>query len=873
MKKSFLLLLIMLLALTPLLAVQPVTVQAAHTLSGDGTVADPYIILTAEDLNHVRDDLAASYKVGAHIDLSTYGNWEPIGTDLDPFSGSFDGANNIISGLTIESPETYVGLFGKVEGSAGAEVIIKNVRLVNVDIHSTNAAAVIGGLIGLAIHSQIEQSTVIGKISGSVASVGGLIGQLQENSYSPKSSSVTSSYAQVTLDIDGGASPLYVGGLIGEVTGYSFIDQSYAAGNILVTGQATGVGGLIGFTGGIPDLELIKNSYAIGNVKTTDEASVGGLVGGNAGLIINSYAAGTVTSGSSASKVGGLIGVIDPVDYTYIDNSYWNVTDNATLSTSGSDLVPDMTGATALADMKKQSTYAGWDTEVWGFKNTMGPTTILPYLKTFPTVFSVDASFLLPVYPKELWTITINLPYQMMDGSIYEQAGLYFQVFDPLGIEVMNGSHSGNSSGKLQGDKINIWFMNQEYAEGTYSIHIAGLDNIEKHTPPQIFTFIIEDTTPPVITLDGNNPMKITVGDTFTDPGATAFDAVDGDLTVAIAVSGTVDTNQVGTYTLTYEVSDAVGHAATTVTRTVNVVAKTKPSAPSGPSISLSSNADLSQLNIDNGEQQLKLSPAFAAATTEFDVETTAESIELEALAAHDAATVKLAGEAISKKTSIVLELGVNKLAITVQAEDGTLKTYHVTITRLDATPVKLCPFTDIEGHWAKVDICEATELGIVEGVSANIFMPDSYVTRTEFAIMLMRTLQIAINNEAPETSLSDKDSIPVWARQAVKTAVAEGILEGYLDGSLKPERTVSRTEVAIMVARAMMWDAAKEDIVNTPFVDDDQIPAWGKAYVEATRKYGLMNGRQDNLFVPVGLTTRAEATVVLLRLWKQLHS
>ncbi|MGB1170272.1 MAG: immunoglobulin-like domain-containing protein, partial [Flavobacteriaceae bacterium] len=76
----------------------------------------------------------------------------------------------------------------------------------------------------------------------------------------------------------------------------------------------------------------------------------------------------------------------------------------------------------------------------------------------------------------------------------------------------------------------------------------------------------------PVITLLGDNPMTIEVGSTFTDPGATASDAGDGDLTSFIVVSGSVDSNTVGTYTLTYDVSDTSGNAADSVTRTVNVV-------------------------------------------------------------------------------------------------------------------------------------------------------------------------------------------------------------------------------------------------------------------------------------------------------------
>ncbi len=76
---------------------------------------------------------------------------------------------------------------------------------------------------------------------------------------------------------------------------------------------------------------------------------------------------------------------------------------------------------------------------------------------------------------------------------------------------------------------------------------------------------------PPVITLNGLATINITVGDTFTDPGATANDTEDGDLTAQIVVNGSVDANTVGTYTLTYTVSDSQGLSATPVSRTVIV--------------------------------------------------------------------------------------------------------------------------------------------------------------------------------------------------------------------------------------------------------------------------------------------------------------
>ncbi|HIL55722.1 MAG TPA: DUF5011 domain-containing protein, partial [Verrucomicrobia bacterium] len=79
------------------------------------------------------------------------------------------------------------------------------------------------------------------------------------------------------------------------------------------------------------------------------------------------------------------------------------------------------------------------------------------------------------------------------------------------------------------------------------------------------------DTIPPVLTLNGDASITIYQGTTFGNPGAAAVDNVDGDLTSSIIVSGSVDTSTIGTYTINYDISDAVGNAATTVSRTVVV--------------------------------------------------------------------------------------------------------------------------------------------------------------------------------------------------------------------------------------------------------------------------------------------------------------
>lgn len=90
-------------------------------------------------------------------------------------------------------------------------------------------------------------------------------------------------------------------------------------------------------------------------------------------------------------------------------------------------------------------------------------------------------------------------------------------------------------------------------------------------------TVTVTDQAIPSITLNGTQSVTHEAGDTYTDAGATASDAVDGDLTGSISVSGSVDSATPGSYTLNYDVSDAAGNAAVTVTRTVNVVDTTAP--------------------------------------------------------------------------------------------------------------------------------------------------------------------------------------------------------------------------------------------------------------------------------------------------------
>ena len=100
-----------------------------------------------------------------------------------------------------------------------------------------------------------------------------------------------------------------------------------------------------------------------------------------------------------------------------------------------------------------------------------------------------------------------------------------------------------------------------------------------------IRTITYGDVTPPVITLKGDSEITIMAGDSFKDPGFTAVDNVDGDITDKVEVSGKVENYSAGTYTLTYTVTDSFGNTAK-VERKVVVKPYSKPSVePSGDKV------------------------------------------------------------------------------------------------------------------------------------------------------------------------------------------------------------------------------------------------------------------------------------------------
>lgn len=177
--------------------------------------------------------------------------------------------------------------------------------------------------------------------------------------------------------------------------------------------------------------------------------------------------------------------------------------------------------------------------------------------------------------------------------------------------------------------------------------------------------------------------------------------------------------------------------------------------------------------------------------------------------------------------------------------------------------------FPDIASHWAKHDIEVMASRHIVKGVSDTQFAPNTTITRAEFAALLARTLQL--ETTAGTASFTDV-AASSWYVGDVAKAAAAGLIKGD-DGKFRPNDTITRQEMAVMIERAAkLKGAAPSESGSLAFSDAASIQAWAKEAVENVYALGIIKGRPDGSFGPAETATRAEAAAMLLKLMNLLE-
>lgn len=267
-----------------------------YTDDGQGN----YTVTSAEGLKNIAKLVNEEWKLGINItltaDIDLKGiDWTPIGKDDNKaYTGTFDGGNYTITGLTVTGSNEYAGLFGRI-GSGGT---VKNVVLKDVQIESDNQYGCVGGVAGNS-DGNIENCSVSGSVS-SRHTAGGVVGQQFGGSITLCGSSAT---------VKGTGE---VGGVAGKTDNSATLTACYATGNVTFERASTintFAGGVVGFNG---TGSILTACYATGNVTGTGTGTgscyVGGVTGDNSsGTLTACYHAKEDVSGPTGTT-GGVAG-------------------------------------------------------------------------------------------------------------------------------------------------------------------------------------------------------------------------------------------------------------------------------------------------------------------------------------------------------------------------------------------------------------------------------------------------------------------------------------------------------------------------------------------------------------------------------------
>ena len=311
-------------------------------------------------------DTAISGKLTANIELTEA--WTPMGSQKQPFTGSFDGDGHSITGMSITFDSNdksvgapYLGLFGYVKGTADKKAEIKNLMLsgkLDITENYRNSFAYSGGLVGGAEYVSFTDITTNVAVTAKKGSapypwsyVGGFAGTVKNadflrcvnngtvttdgdyvSGFAAKSETTT-----YTSCVNNGAitGRTKIGGFGGAVKSTKTVD-SYNTGTIglaAYNGGNQGIGGLFGEMGYGSTLTRCYNTGAV-----TGDCYVGGLVGSvgsgsdaanGPSYIVDSYNSGSITGHSDKNYcgIGGLVGKLDAsssrtYEQNYVHNCY-----------------------------------------------------------------------------------------------------------------------------------------------------------------------------------------------------------------------------------------------------------------------------------------------------------------------------------------------------------------------------------------------------------------------------------------------------------------------------------------------------------------------------------------------------------------------
>lgn len=437
--------------------------------------------------------------------------------------------------------------------------------------------------------------------------------------------------------------------------------------------------------------------------------------------------------------------------------------------------------------------------------------------------------------------------------------------------------------------RISLYVKDQAGLEVIKMVEIANIDRVK-----------------PVITLNGSATILIEQGEGYSDPGVTAIDDVDGEITNLVTVSGSVNTSAAGTYTLQYDVADQAGNAADPVSRTVQVTAVSDPQEPTDPQEQ--SGSESPSLDDQRTGTITQQGGVFEVLGVIFQIPELAveQPVVIRVEVVHDEQLPSLGRiysevyditkdvpGAFAKRIRVALpfevkqeELYAGGLRLTLawlderagawieleqvevdwEARTVSGETNHFTKFAVIAVAsevvgaVEIDPEVpaDIAGHWAMPHILHLIQSGLASGYPDGLYKPDQPITRAEFIALVSRVLQLE-----PSGTQRFADTAGHWAEGAISAAAGREWVSGYEDGTFRPNALITREEMAAIIVRSFGLTAGTAE---RSYADDAAISGWAKEAVRAAAENGIIVGDHNGRFRPKASATRAEVATVIAK-------
>ena len=865
---------------------------------GAGTENDPYQISTLADLAALRDAVNGGnnqnrtyFKMTANIDLRGEENpWESIGKGGKSFTGTFDGAGYKISGLYLNfsSIDTYrdrgAGLFtsvgqdgsvknltveGKIDptglerSSIGGVVGVNNGGTISSCTGSVvingNANFSVGGVVGANSGGTISSCTGSVVINGNANfSVGGIVGSSEngtiENCHNTGSINVTCSSA---------GSMTGIGGIVG-LTNNGTVENCENTGNVTVKGNADGTGGIVGYALGGSKVSNCRNSGSIDGNKS----KTGGIVGENYGAVLKCYNTGDVRSDGTAGGIAGRNVSENSGSGSTVENCY-NIGD-----VSGSGDVGGIVGYNNNSE--------NFDSKIKNCYNT-GKVTGTGYLGgAVGRIETGDVSDCYYLWQEGLPGIgSVTKPDNTKVTNVESKTAEEFASGEVAWL-LQSGQTDNIWGQQLTGNNMDKYPVLTD-EEDLSVLQVTFKDGAEGN---KLYAYGYANSDAPVANwpADPEAPAGQAFagwysGDTKCESDATFTE--DTTLTAKFETPYTVTVNgsyAAGTGAGSYLAGASVtvsagarpgyrfaGWTAEGVTLT-NASAETVTFVMPASNVTLTASWDYIVIPSDPTYPPIMDEPENGAVTT-------SPSRPEEG----DAVTITPKPDEGFEVDKILVKDEDGKEIKVTQNPDGTYTFTQpdgkVTITvtfRCDGG--ELCPvhhLTDVrKDAWYHAAVDYVVEQGIMEGMSATTFSPNTEVTRAQ-AVQILYNLEGKpdISDENLGYPYEDVDA-QAWYGDAVYWARITGVATGYGDGTFQPGDNITRQEFAQMLynyAKYKDYDlTAQGDLSQFP--DSGSVADWAEAAMSWANGNELINGHDNGTIDAGGTAIRAQAASILMQ-------